>query len=119
MKKIIIALIALALLVFSAFSAFAWAPEDIITDGETEIILPLQKPDIKIGGAFLLDNEAEDHNGNKGNVYTGKVGVNKQGEETILKARGRHDPCVVPRAVPIVESMAAMTLLDYALISKA
>ena len=45
--------------------------------------------------------------------------VNKQGEETILKARGRHDPCVVPRAVPIVESMAAMTLLDYALISKA
>ena len=45
--------------------------------------------------------------------------VNKQGEETILKARGRHDPCGVPRAGPIVESMAAMTLLDYALISKA
>lgn len=39
-------------------------------------------------------------------------------EETILKARGRHDPCVLPRAVPIVESMAAMTLLDYILLQK-
>jgi chorismate synthase len=44
--------------------------------------------------------------------------VTVQGEETLLKARGRHDPCVLPRAVPIVESMAAMTLLDYLLIQK-
>ena len=29
-----------------------------------------------------------------------------------LKARGRHDPCVLPRAVPVVEAMAAMTVLD-------
>ncbi len=41
--------------------------------------------------------------------------VNMEGD-TILKARGRHDPCVLPRAVPIVESMTAMTLLDYLLI---
>ncbi|WP_462356374.1 chorismate synthase [Phocaeicola coprocola] len=41
------------------------------------------------------------------------------GNETILKARGRHDPCVLPRAVPIVEAMAAMTLLDYYLLDKA
>jgi chorismate synthase len=34
------------------------------------------------------------------------------GEETILKAKGRHDPCVVPRAIPIVESMASLVLLD-------
>lgn len=40
------------------------------------------------------------------------------GEDTILKARGRHDPCVLPRAVPIVEAMTAMTLLDYLLIQK-
>ncbi|MDR1555448.1 MAG: chorismate synthase [Tannerellaceae bacterium] len=40
------------------------------------------------------------------------------GEATLLKARGRHDPCVLPRAVPIVESMAAITLLDYLLIQK-
>ena len=33
-------------------------------------------------------------------------------QETELQARGRHDPCVLPRAVPIVEAMAAMTLLD-------
>lgn len=34
------------------------------------------------------------------------------GNEGVLHARGRHDPCVVPRAVPIVESMAAMTIFD-------
>lgn len=37
------------------------------------------------------------------------------GEPTTLEAKGRHDPCVVPRAVPIVESMAALVLLDMAL----
>jgi len=36
-----------------------------------------------------------------------------------LKARGRHDACVLPRAVPIVEAMAAMTILDYYLLNKA
>ena len=45
--------------------------------------------------------------------------VDKNGNETILKARGRHDPCVLPRAVPIVEAMAAMTILDYYLLDKA
>ncbi|GHT39985.1 chorismate synthase [Bacteroidia bacterium] len=39
--------------------------------------------------------------------------VDKDGNETILKVNGRHDPCVLPRAVPIVEAMAAMTILDY------
>lgn len=38
--------------------------------------------------------------------------IDKQGNPTLLKARGRHDPCVLPRAVPIVEAMAAMTILD-------
>jgi chorismate synthase len=37
------------------------------------------------------------------------------GAETVLEARGRHDPCVVPRAVPIVEAMAALVLADMAL----
>jgi chorismate synthase len=37
------------------------------------------------------------------------------GRETVLEARGRHDPCVVPRAVPIVETMAALVLADAAL----
>ncbi len=42
--------------------------------------------------------------------------VNSKGENVLLKAAGRHDPCVVPRAVPIVEAMAAMVILDYLLI---
>ena len=44
--------------------------------------------------------------------------VDKDGNPTTLTARGRHDPCVLPRAVPIVEAMAAMTILDYYLLSK-
>ncbi len=44
--------------------------------------------------------------------------VNSEGKETELKARGRHDPCVLPRAVPIVEAMAAITLLDQFLMNK-
>lgn len=44
--------------------------------------------------------------------------VDNQGNEAILKAKGRHDPCVLPRAVPIVEAMAAMVLLDHYLLNK-
>ena len=44
--------------------------------------------------------------------------VNADGIDTTLKARGRHDPCVLPRAVPIVEAMAAMTILDFYLIDR-
>ena len=44
--------------------------------------------------------------------------VNISGVDTTLKAKGRHDPCVLPRAVPIVEAMAAMTILDYYLIDR-
>jgi len=41
--------------------------------------------------------------------------VTVRGEETELKARGRHDPCVLPRAVPMVEAMAALVLCDHGL----
>ena len=44
--------------------------------------------------------------------------VNIDGKDTTLKARGRHDPCVLPRAVPIVEAMAALTILDFYLIDR-
>jgi chorismate synthase len=44
--------------------------------------------------------------------------VTTAGEDILLKARGRHDACVIPRAVPIVEAMTAMTLLDYLLLQK-
>jgi chorismate synthase len=45
------------------------------------------------------------------------VDVNFQ--NTKLKGRGRHDPCVLPRAVPMVEAMAALVLVDHALRHKA
>ena len=49
-------------------------------------------------------------------ILTEQETVEKEGNPTIFKAKGRHDPCVLPRAVPIVESMAAMTILDYYLL---
>ena len=45
--------------------------------------------------------------------------VNEQNEEVTFKAKGRHDPCVVPRAVPICEAMAALVLIDHALRQRA
>ena len=41
--------------------------------------------------------------------------VDIEGAPTVLEGRGRHDPCVLPRAVPIVEAMAALVLADHAL----
>ena len=41
--------------------------------------------------------------------------IDKDGNETSIKGKGRHDPCVLPRAVPIVESMAALVLADFVL----
>ena len=43
--------------------------------------------------------------------------IDKDGNAATIKARGRHDACVLPRAVPVVESMAAMTVLDYLLLA--
>ena len=45
--------------------------------------------------------------------------IDLEGNPTTLKAKGRHDPCVLPRAVPVVEAMAAITILDNYLINKA
>ncbi|MCH6234129.1 chorismate synthase [Cognataquiflexum rubidum] len=44
--------------------------------------------------------------------------VNESGDSVTVSGKGRHDPCVVPRAVPIVEAMAALVLADYLLISR-
>lgn len=41
--------------------------------------------------------------------------VDKEGKEISVKVKGRHDPCVLPRAVPIVEAMAAIVLTDHLL----
>ncbi len=45
--------------------------------------------------------------------------VDKDGNPATLKGRGRHDPCVLPRAVPIVEAMARLTLADHVLLHRA
>ncbi len=44
--------------------------------------------------------------------------VDKEGNEVTVSGKGRHDPCVVPRAVPIVEAMAALVIVDFLLRSK-
>ncbi|MFQ3341800.1 MAG: chorismate synthase [Flavobacteriaceae bacterium] len=44
--------------------------------------------------------------------------INSQGEKVEMQGKGRHDPCVVPRAVPIVEAMAAIVLADFALLKR-
>ena len=44
--------------------------------------------------------------------------INTKGEKVAMEGKGRHDPCVVPRAVPIVEAMAALVLADFTLINR-
>lgn len=51
-------------------------------------------------------------------IGTAQESVTYAGEKTVIEGKGRHDPCVVSRAVPIVEAMAAATLLDALLIQK-
>ncbi len=45
--------------------------------------------------------------------------VNADGKEVLMKAKGRHDPCVLPRAVPMVDSMVALVLADHLLLHQA
>lgn len=47
-----------------------------------------------------------------------QTSINKQGETVTLEGKGRHDPCVLPRAVPIVESMAALVIADFLLLAR-
>jgi chorismate synthase len=49
-------------------------------------------------------------------ILQAQQSVNNKSENIVLKNEGRHDPCVLPRAVPIVEAMAAIVLLDLYLI---
>ena len=45
--------------------------------------------------------------------------INRQKQSVTLKASGRHDPCVLPRAVPIIDAMAALVVMDHFLRHKA
>lgn len=52
-------------------------------------------------------------------VMQNQQSVDENGNEIILEGKGRHDPCVLPRAVPIVESMAAIVIADFLLRNRA
>jgi chorismate synthase len=45
--------------------------------------------------------------------------VTREGEQVELRGKGRHDPCVLPRAVPMVEAMVALTLVDALMLQTA
>ena len=51
-------------------------------------------------------------------IMSNQQTINSKGEETEIMGKGRHDPCVVPRAVPIVEAMTALVLADFLLINR-
>ncbi len=51
-------------------------------------------------------------------IMTNQQTINSEGEETEITGKGRHDPCVVPRAVPIIEALTALVLADFWLINK-
>ncbi|MCS6823093.1 MAG: chorismate synthase [Cytophagaceae bacterium] len=46
-------------------------------------------------------------------IMSDQESVNEKGEKTIVSGKGRHDPCVLPRAVPIVDAMTALVLADF------
>ena len=52
-------------------------------------------------------------------IFKAQQTVDNQGQKVTLEAQGRHDPCVLPRAVPIVEAMMALVLMDHALRQRA
>ena len=83
-SKILAGILSCAMLIGSASSALAWEDSDIINDGGNEIIVPLQVPEITLGPTFSPDSETPDHNGETGNVYTGKVSIAKAGQQTII-----------------------------------
>lgn len=51
-------------------------------------------------------------------IMSDQESLNTAGESVTVSGKGRHDPCVVPRAVPIVEAMAALVVADYLVISR-
>jgi chorismate synthase len=47
-----------------------------------------------------------------------QVTIDKEGNKIEMHGKGRHDPCVVPRAVPIVEAMTALVIADFVLLNR-
>jgi chorismate synthase len=90
--------------------------------------------DMFVGQGAKLNTKTNNSGGIQGGISNGQIikfsvafkppatiGVNQEtsnylGEDSVLQSKGRHDPCVCPRAVPIVEAMAALCLADAALL---
>ena len=51
-------------------------------------------------------------------IMRNQATINSEGEATEIQGKGRHDPCVVPRAIPVVEALTAMVLADFYLLNK-
>ena len=51
-------------------------------------------------------------------ILNSRKTIDKFGNNTSISVKGRHDPCVVPRAVPIIEAMAALVLADFTLLNR-
>jgi chorismate synthase len=52
-------------------------------------------------------------------VMQENVGMDSRGEEVKIPPKGRHDVCPVPRAVPVVEALSVMVILDFVLLGRA
>ena len=67
---------------------------------------------VGVSGKFVMMNRCWTRS-NATSVFTNNQGtVTRDGQEVELRGKGRHDPCVLPRAVPMVEAMVALTLAD-------
>ncbi len=51
-------------------------------------------------------------------IMQNQATINSEGEQAEIKGKGRHDPCVVPRAVPVIEALTALVLADFYLLNK-
>jgi chorismate synthase len=52
-------------------------------------------------------------------LFATQMTVTRDGKEVELRGKGRHDPCVLPRAVPMVEAMVALVLVDHLMMQRA
>ena len=84
-----------ALLLLGSWILSSCGDDDPVTDDQEQVI----------------DDDKDDNTDDEG----GGSDTDDEGNTVTLKARGRHDPCVLPRAVPIVEAMAAIVMLDFLL----
>ena len=50
-------------------------------------------------------------------IATKQKTISRNGENSIIRVEGRHDPCICPRAVPVIEAMAAITIVDAFLLA--